>query len=159
MHGAPWRWQSPRPQDTKGGRVSRDALLHILPDKSCSGMLHPLMQASQCLSLLASEEQQKGGCVKYFPDGGLSPWSLRPKIRQGFPPWGQNLRTLVLVCCMNHHVWLRPTSWRIHPWMGAVWWGWGRGASFRTTGIRSSSCTTLGIPARLPEAAWQVNVL
>ena len=53
-------------------RVGGDALLYILMEESRRGMLHNLWQAPQCLSLLASEKRQKGGCLKDFPGGGLS---------------------------------------------------------------------------------------
>ena len=53
-------------------RVRRYALLYITMKKSRGIVLHPLMQASQCLLLLTSEERQNLGCVKDFPGGGLS---------------------------------------------------------------------------------------
>ena len=85
--------------------------------------------------------------------------TLWAKTRQGFPPWGQNFYILDWARCINHPARLRPTSWGIHPWVGAVWWGWGRLTSFRNTGVQSSSCNVRGIPARLPEAAWRGDLL
>ena len=54
-----------------GSRVSWDTLLHMGPEKSRGWGPHPLGQAFQCLSLLTSQERQKGGCVEDLPDGGI----------------------------------------------------------------------------------------
>ena len=54
-----------------GPLVGRDALLYIILDKSRGGMLHPLVQASQCIPLFPNKELQKRGCVKDFSGGGL----------------------------------------------------------------------------------------
>ena len=90
--------------------------------------------------------------------GGVRPrQSRRPKFRQGFPPWGENFQIFHLARCLNYPARLRPTKggtyMRVRIVRGRRWLGTSAGS------ITPGSCTTGGIPARPPEAAWQGDIL
>ena len=86
------RFWSLAPGATTWSNVGRDALLHIGLEQVHGWMPHPLGQASQCLPLLASQEQQKGGRAEDFSDGGLS------RSRQVVRQWGYG-RGVGCLCC------------------------------------------------------------
>ena len=91
-------------------------------------------------------------CARNRAWGGVRPLqTLGPKLRQGFPPWGQMFCIFTWACCLQHPARLHPTSWRMHPWVSIVRGRWGRGATSGTTD--GSSCPGRVIPVRLPEAA------
>ena len=84
--------------------------------------------------------------------------TLRPKHLQGFSPCGQISKSFFLARFRLHiPAWLRPTSGGMHPWVRVVWWIWGGRTPSRTTNL--SSCNSRGVPARLPKAAWQGDVI
>ena len=55
-----------------GAHVGWDSLLYIPMNQIRGRVLHPHGQASQCIPLLSSEEQQNRGYVNDFPGGCLS---------------------------------------------------------------------------------------
>ena len=81
-----------------GTRVSRDALFYIGMEQSCGWVTHPLRQAYQCIPVLTSKEQQKGGCVEDLPGGGLI--HSRQVVRQ----WVNGRGLGCLFCCVVRQI-------------------------------------------------------
>ena len=84
------------PGRPRGPRVSRDALLYIGLEQIRGWVLHPLGQASQCIPLRTSKEQQKGGCVEDLPGDDLiyscqvvRKWVNRRGSRVPVPSWSK----------------------------------------------------------------------
>ena len=64
-----------------------------------------------------------------------------------------------LVKFLNNPARLRLTSGWMHLWVCPRRWRWRGGGVFGSTGLWEVPCPSLGIPMRLPKAAWQGGVI